>query len=88
MADNAADIADEAVAAAAATANALPRSMPSIKEAKIGKGDDNDAPTALLLARFIQNFCLRIDGPVIVAVVVVRWRGGHEPARPPGGCQW
>ncbi len=87
MADDAADIVDEAAAAASTTAAALPRSKPSIKEAKIGKGGDNDAPTTLLLARFIQKFCLQINGPVVVAVVVVRRRGGHELARPPGGCQ-
>jgi hypothetical protein len=46
--------------------------MPSIEEADGGEGDDDDAPIALLLARFIQNFRLRIDGPVVVAVVVVR----------------
>jgi hypothetical protein len=84
-ADNAARNADDAVAAAANN-DALPRSIPLIKEADGGEGDDNDAPTALLLARFIQNFCLWIDGPVVVAVIVVPQWGGHEPARPPWGC--
>jgi hypothetical protein len=58
--------------------------MPSIKEADGGEGDDDDAPIALLLARLIQNFRLRIDGPVVVAVVEVRRRGGHEPEVPRG----
>ncbi len=58
MADDAANNADDA--AAAATNNALPRTMPSI-EFDSSKGDDDDAPTAMLLARFIQNFCLWID---------------------------
>ncbi len=83
-------MADDADDAAAATANdndaALPRSMPLIKEADGGKGDDDDAPIELLLARFTQKFCLRIDEPVVVAVVVVRRRGGHEPEVPRGGA--
>ena len=60
--------------------------MPSIEEADGGEGDDDYAPIALLLARFIQNFRLRIDGPVVVAVFVVRRRGGHEPEVPWGGA--
>jgi hypothetical protein len=86
MADDAANDVDDAAAAATAEDNdALPRSMPLIKEADGSKGDDNDAPTALLLSRFIQNFCLWINGPVVVSVLVVRrWRG-HELAHPPGG---
>jgi hypothetical protein len=86
-ADNAANNANEAAAAAAADNDTvLPRSMLLIKEANSSKGDDNDAPIALLLARFIQNFCLRIDGPIVVAIVVVRRQGGHEPEVPRGGA--
>ncbi len=88
MADDVAEDADDAPATTAPANNVLPRSMPSIEEANGGKGDDDDAPTALLLARFIQNFYLWINGPIVVAVVVVRRRGGHEPACPPGGCRW
>jgi hypothetical protein len=82
-----ADDADDATAAATADDDAvLPRSMPSIEEADGGKGDDDDAPIALLLARFIQNFRLRIDGPVVVAIVVVRRRGpGDMNWKSPGG---
>jgi hypothetical protein len=58
--------------------------MPSIKEADGGKGDDDDAPIALLLPRFIQKICLRINGPIVVAVVVVQQRGGHGPEVPRG----
>jgi hypothetical protein len=85
--DNAANDADDAAAAANDNDQAaLPRSMPSIEEANGGKGDDDDVPIALLLARFIQNFCLWINGPVVIAVVVVRRRGGHEPEVPRGGA--
>jgi len=35
---------------------ASPRSMPSIEDADGGVGDDDIAPAALLLARFIRNF--------------------------------
>jgi hypothetical protein len=73
--DDADDDADDATDASANN-NAMPRSMPSIKEANSSKGDDDDAPNALLLARFIQNFCLWIDGTVVIAIVVVRRRGG------------
>jgi hypothetical protein len=87
-ADDAADDADDAAAAAAAATNnnnaAFPRSIPLIKEADGSKGDDDDAPIALLLARFIQNFCLSIDGPVVVAVVVIQRWGGHEVEVPQG----
>jgi hypothetical protein len=86
-ADNVANDADDAAAAAADVDKTLPRSMLSIKEADGGKGDDDDAPTAMLLAKLTQNFRLRINGPVIVAVVMVRRQGGHEPAHPLGGCQ-
>jgi hypothetical protein len=87
MADDAVDNADDA-AAPATTANdaALPRSIPSIKEADGGKEGDDDAPITLILMRFIQNFCLRIDGPIAVAIFVVRRRGGHEPEVPRGGA--
>jgi hypothetical protein len=60
--------------------------MPSIKEANGGEGDKDGAPITLLLARFIQFFCLQIDGPVVVAIVVVWRRGGHEPEVPRGGA--
>jgi hypothetical protein len=73
-ADDAADNADDAAAPTTNDNNAtLPRSMPLIKEADGGKGDDDDAPIALLLVRFIQFFCLRIDGPIIVPL---SWSGG------------
>jgi hypothetical protein len=87
MADDAANDADDAAAAAANNNDAaLPRSMPLIEEANGGEGDDNDAPIALLLARFIQKFCLQIDGPVFFAVIVVQRQGGHEPEVPRGGA--
>ncbi len=75
MVDNADDNADDA-ADATANYDALLRSMVSIKEANGGKGDDNDAPTAFLLVRFIQNNCLWIDETVVIAIVVVQRRGG------------
>jgi hypothetical protein len=87
MVDDAANnLDDAAVNAAAAAEDALPRSMPPMEKANGDEGDEDDAPTALLLARFIQNFHLQISGPVVVAVVMVRRQGGHEPARSPGGC--
>jgi hypothetical protein len=87
-ADNAANDADDDAASAAAANDALPRFMPLIKEVNGSKGDEDDAPTTLLLAMFIQNFCFRINGPVIVAIIMVQRWGGHEPAHPLGGCQW
>jgi hypothetical protein len=85
-ADDAAKNSDDA-AAATTNDDALPRSMLLIKEANGGKGGDNDAPIALLLARFIQKICLWIDGPIVVTVVVVRRQGEHELVRPPRGCR-
>jgi hypothetical protein len=64
--------------------NALLRSMPLIKEAN-GKGNDDDAPTTLLLARFIENFCLWIGGPVVILAIVVVQRGGDMNQHVPQG---
>jgi hypothetical protein len=85
MADNAANDADDAMAAAAAANNdALPRSMLLIKEAKGGEGDDNDAPIALLLARFIQNFAFGLMDP---SSLPSSWFGGwgNMNRKSPGG---
>jgi hypothetical protein len=85
-AGDAADRANDATAAATTNNNnMLPRSMPLIKVANSSGGDDNDAPTVLLLARFIQKFCLWIDGPVVVADVLVWWGVGDMNRHVPRG---
>ncbi len=74
MANNAADDADDATAAAADNDDALPTSMPLIKEANGGEGDNNDAPTTLLLARFIQIFTFGLTDP---SSLPLKWSGGR-----------
>jgi hypothetical protein len=85
MADNAADDADDAAATATNNNNAvLPRSMPSIEEANGGKGDDDDAPIALLLVRSFKIFAF---GSMDPSLLPLSWSsgGGDMNRKSPGG---